>query len=148
MSTLADPDMTSLLMRYAPELDAPARKKLIGLAEGSIGIALTLAAEGGIAIAGLVDEVLAAPVTPARAQTIAEAVTRTTEGVDKFSTFFTLLRAGIAATTRAAARQGTPFLANSVSLWQEIGRIEGQAAGLNLDKRAAVIVALSQLHGT
>jgi DNA polymerase-3 subunit delta' len=148
MAPLADADMANLLAQYAPELDGAARKKLIGLAEGSIGAALTLAAEGGIAIAGLVEEVLAAPVTPARAQNIAEAVTRTAEGQDKFETFFTLLRAGIAARTRETARQGTAFLANSVSLWQEIGRIESQVMGLNLDKRAAGIVALSQLHGT
>ena len=38
------------------------RARLARLAEGSIGTALSLAAEDGVAIAGLVDEALAAPV--------------------------------------------------------------------------------------
>jgi DNA polymerase-3 subunit delta' len=33
-----------------------------------------------------------------------------------------------------------------VALWQEFGKLEREVVGLNLDKRAAVIVALSQLH--
>ena len=39
-------------------------------------------------------------------------------------------------------------LAGQVALWQDFGRLERETAGLNLDKRAAIIVALSQLHGT
>ncbi len=148
MTPLADDVLAPLLAAYAPELDGDARARLVGLAEGSIGTALTLAAEGGVALAGLVDEVLAAPVAPARAQSIADTVARASEGVDKFSTFFTLLRAGLAANTRAAARAGQPAarLAGDVTLWQDFGKLEREVVGLNLDKRAAIIVALSQLH--
>jgi DNA polymerase-3 subunit delta' len=39
-------------------------------------------------------------------------------------------------------------LAAQVSLWQEFGRMEREVQSLNLDKRAAIVVALSQLHGT
>jgi DNA polymerase-3 subunit delta' len=148
MGGLAPDEMAALLRLYLPDLAAAEAARLIELAEGSIGAALTLAAEGGVAIANLVDEALAGPVSAARAQSIAEAVTRTSEGVDKFETFFALLRRGLAAGTRQAARQGRPFLANAVAVWQEIGRIEREALGLNLDKRAAILVALSQLHGT
>jgi DNA polymerase-3 subunit delta' len=150
LAPLSTPDVDALLATYAPELASAERARLARLAEGSIGTALSLAAEGGVAIAGLVEEALAAPVSPARAQTIADAVARAVEGVDKFATFMTLLRAGLAANTRAAARSGAPAaqLAGHVALWQEFAKLEGEVIGLNLDKRAAVIVALSQLHRT
>ncbi len=148
LSPLPESDVAALLADYAPELGADERARLAGLAEGSIGTALTLAAQGGVALAGLVDEVLAAPVAPARAQAIADTVSRAVEGLDHFETFFTLLRAELAGRTRAAARAGQnpARLAGEVTLWQELGQLERETAGLNLDKRAAVIVALSQLH--
>jgi DNA polymerase III subunit delta' len=148
MAPLPDDILSALLAEYAPELGAEERARLAGLAEGSIGAALTLAAEGGVALAGLVEEVLTAPIAPARAQHIADTVARPVEGEDKFSTFFTLLRAGLAAHARAAARSGEPAqrLAGEVALWQDFGKLEREVVGLNLDKRAAVIVALSQLH--
>jgi DNA polymerase-3 subunit delta' len=148
MTHLADAQVATLLAQGAPELDEDERRKLVGLAEGSIGTALALAAEGGVALAGLVEEVLRAPVKPERAQSIADAVAKSVEGVDKFAPFITLLRAGLAAGTRAAARAGKPAgrLAGDVALWQEFGKLEREVVGLNLDKRAAVIVALSQLH--
>ncbi len=147
MAALTDADMQTLLADYAPELGQGERARLIELAEGSIGTALSLAAEGGIALAALVDEALDAPVPPARAQAMADTIARTVEGVDKFETFFALLRARLAARTRQAARAaGAPNLAGAVSLWQEFGRMEREVLGLNLDKRAAVIVALTQLH--
>ena len=147
MAALLDTNMQALLASYAPELGQAERTRLIELAEGSIGTALSLAAEGGIAIAALVDEALDAPVPPARAQAMADTIARTVEGVDKFETFFALLRTRLAARTRQAARAGgVPNLAGAVSLWQEFGRMEREVLGLNLDKRAAVIVALTQLH--
>jgi DNA polymerase-3 subunit delta' len=147
MAALPDTTMHALLAEYAPESGEAERSRLIELAEGSVGTALALAAEDGIALAALVDEALDAPVKPARAQAIADTVARPVEGVDKFETFFTLLRARLAARTRAAARAGGGAeLAASVGLWQEFGRIEREVLGLNLDKRAAVIVALTQLH--
>ncbi len=150
LAHLPEADVTALLADYAPELALGECARLAGLAEGSIGTALALAAEGGIAIALLVEEALAAPVPPARAQNIADTVARAVEGVDKFDTFMTLLRAGLAANTRAAARSGqnAARLAGDVALWQEFGKLEREVVGLNLDKRAAVIVALSQLHRT
>ncbi len=148
MAALGQADMRALLQLYLPELGQGALARLIELSEGSIGAALALAAEGGVALADLVDEVLAAPISPARAQAIADDVARSIEGVDKFETFFTLLRTRLAARTRAAARAGVKDLAAAVSVWQEFGRMEREVLGLNLDKRAAVIVALTKLHGS
>ncbi len=147
MAALPAPDMLALLAEYAPQLEGAERARLVELAEGSIGNALSLAAEDGIALAALVDEALDAPVKPARAQAIADAVARTVEGVDRFERFFALLRARLAARTREGARRGGgQNLAASVALWQEFGRMEREVLGLNLDKRAAIVVALTQLH--
>ena len=147
MAALPAPDMLALLAEYAPQLEGAERARLVELAEGSIGNALSLAAEDGIALAALVDEALDAPVKPARAQAIADTVARTVEGVDRFERFFALLRARLAARTREGARRGGgQNLAASVALWQEFGRMEREVLGLNLDKRAAIVVALTQLH--
>lgn len=143
MSPLPDAAMRALLADYAPEADAA---RLIELAEGSIGNALNLAEGDGVALAALVDEALSAPVKPARAQTIADNVARTVEGTDKFELFFSLLRTRLAARTRAAARAGAAHLSHNVTLWQEFGKLEREVLGLNLDKRAAILVALEQLH--
>jgi len=150
MAALPLPDMQALLADFAPQLGQSERARLMELAEGSIGNALALAAEDGIALAALVDEALDAPVKPARAQAIADTVARTIEGVDKFETFFALLRARLAARTRTAAKAGAEpqNLAASVTLWQEFGRMEREVLGLNLDKRAAIVVALTRLHLT
>jgi DNA polymerase III subunit delta' len=146
LSPLAGSDVESLLGIYAPELDGADRSKLARLSEGSIGTALTLAAEDGVAIAGLVDEALgaAAPLPPGRAQAIADILARSEDG---FTVFMDLLRAGLASATRKAARAGGGggSLVGNVSLWQEFGRMEREVVGLNLDKRAAIVVALSQL---
>jgi DNA polymerase-3 subunit delta' len=79
---------------------------------------------------------------PARAQAIADTLARSEDG---FSVFMDLLRAGLAKATRQAARGGAVSLAGQVSLWQELARMEREVINLNLDKRAAIIVALSQL---
>ena len=146
LSPLTEPEMETLLQTYAPELGPAERAKLVRLGDGSIGAALTLAAEDGIEIAGLVDEALAAPapLAPARAQAIADRLARSEDG---FTVFMTLLRAGLANSVRRAGREGGKdgSLAGRVSLWQEFGRMEREVLNLNLDKRAAVVVALSQL---
>ncbi|MDE2319477.1 MAG: DNA polymerase III subunit delta' [Rhodospirillales bacterium] len=151
MSPLPDPTMHALLADYAPEADA---KRLTELAEGSIGNAINLAEGDGVAIAALVDEALNAPVKPARAQAIADNVARAVEGADKFELFFSLLRARLAARTRAQARAGgaqqshagAAHLSHNVTLWQDFGKLEREVLGLNLDKRAAIVLALEQLH--
>ncbi len=150
LAPLPDETVARLLGEYAPELPAAERLRLAALAEGSIGNALDLGAEEGVALAGLVEEALSAPVAPERAQAIADAVARSVEGADKFERFMALLRRALAARARGAARAGVAAaqLAADGALWQEFGQLEREVVGLNLDKRAAVIVALSRLKGS
>jgi DNA polymerase-3 subunit delta' len=144
LAPLKDEQVAALMARYAPDISGEAKRKIVELAEGSIGTALSLGQETGMAMAGLVDEVLAGPAAPARAQAIADGIARAEDG---FALFMSLLRAGLAARTRAAARRGADNLAGQVTVWQELGRIEREAEHLYLDKRAAIVVALSLLHG-
>lgn len=146
MASLADSTMRELLNLYAPGLDDAGQTRLIELAEGSIGAALSLTQGGGMALAALVDEVLEARIRPARAQAIADEVARVSEGADKVELFFALLRARLAGRIRAAARTGAVHLPYDISLWQDFGKLERDVLGLNLDKRVAVITALEQLH--
>jgi DNA polymerase-3 subunit delta' len=149
LGRLGDDEVEALLEDYAPELTPAARDRLVGLAEGSIGTAMSLAGEGGLAMAELVEEVLVARPAPARAQAIADIIARSVEGTDKFELFAGLLRTALAARTRAAARSGTApgALAREVAVWQELGVLAAQTVGLNLDKRAALTVAFNKLHG-
>ena len=82
---------------------ADERGRLVTVAEGSPGRALLLAEEEGLAIAGLVDEVLAAlpGLKPARAYAVADTLAR---GETAFTNFMDLLRAGIAAAVRDVVR--------------------------------------------
>jgi DNA polymerase-3 subunit delta' len=145
LGPLEDGEVARLLADYAPDLGEAERRRIARLSEGSIGTALTLAEENGIAIAALVDEALGGPVPAGRAQAIADAAARAEDG---FEIFFALLRSGLAAATRRAARlPSAANLARQVAVWHEFGKIEREVQNLNLDKRAAIIVALSQLHG-
>ena len=60
LAALSDPVMAELLSLYLPERSQDDRDRLITLAEGSIGRALAMADEDGIAVAALVDNLLAA----------------------------------------------------------------------------------------
>jgi DNA polymerase-3 subunit delta' len=145
LSPLADDEVETLLHAQAPELNKADATRIARLSEGSIGRALTLAEENGVAIAGLVDEALGGALAPARAQQMADALARSEDG---YEVFMSLLRSGLAANTRVAARQNQAGLGRRVGLWEEFGRLERDVQNLNLDKRAAIIVALNQLHGT
>ncbi len=146
LAALPDDVVAGLLGEYAPDMPAGERARLAGLAEGSVGAALALAQEGGVALAGLVDEILDGRVAADRAQAIADAVARTVEGVDKFETFWGLLRAGLAARTRSAARAGQGALAPRVALWEDFGKLGREVVGLSLDKRAAIVSAISAVQ--
>jgi len=146
MPALPAATVESLLARYAPEI--PNRARLAELAEGSIGTALSLGAVGGVELAGLVDEALNAKLLPSRAQAMADSVAKLTDGADRFELFFSLLRGRLAARVRQAGRAGAENLAGAVGVWQELGRLERETVGLNLDKRAAIVVALGLLHRT
>lgn len=148
---LADADMERVLARVLPEQDEATRSGLIGLAGGSPGRAVLLAQEGGIAVAGLVDEVLrAAPAIPiTRAYEVADKLARSDTG---YSTFMTLLRDRLGMTLREAARgrgdrlSGLRPLVEWGEVWHALGRLQDETERSNLDKRHAIVAGLDLLN--
>ncbi len=154
LSPLGEEVVRTLLGRYAPELAADDAARIAGIAEGSIGRALALAEGGGVALSGLVDDVLAAVpnVGTARAHAVADALGR---DEDAFGTFMSLLSAGIAAAVRDAARGradpdqarllGDRPLAAWVDVWHALNRLRDETEGAYLDKRQAIVAGLAML---
>jgi DNA polymerase-3 subunit delta' len=154
LAPLGEADIDALLRDYRPDLGADERLRLAGIAEGSIGRALALAENAGVASADLVRDVLAAlPRIPvARAHAVADALGR---DEDAFSTFMDLLRAAVAAAVRDVARgradpetekvfSGRPLDA-WVDAWQALGHIQIETENLYLDKRQAIVTGLGLL---
>ncbi|HME22819.1 MAG TPA: DNA polymerase III subunit delta' [Acetobacteraceae bacterium] len=149
--------MERLLAAYLPNLAANERGRLVTVAEGSPGRALLLAEEEGLAIARLVDEVLAAlpGLKPARAYTVADTLVR---GETAFTNFMDLLRTGIAAAVRDVVRgQADEEQTRLVALrpldawgdvWHALTRLQDETERFNLDKRHAVVAGLGLLSGT
>ncbi len=156
LGPLDAPTMQTLLTRYLPEADADQHTRLAGLAEGSIGRALTLAAGDGIPAAELVNRVLDSLPRPGvlLGDEVADALGRSEEA---FSTFMDLLRAAIAAAVREAGRGhidpeqakllGVRSLADWVDIWHALGSLQAETEGLYLDKRQAVSRAIMMLAG-
>jgi DNA polymerase-3 subunit delta' len=150
-------DMERLLTDYLPTLAADERGRLVTLAEGSPGRALMLARQEGLAIAGLVNEVLAAlpGLKLQRAYAVADTLAR---GDTAFANFMDLLRAGIAAAVRDVARgRGDEEQARLVALrpldawadvWHALTELQDETERLNLDKRQAIVAGLGMLSGT
>jgi DNA polymerase-3 subunit delta' len=155
LSPLPDAAMDTLLADYLPEIDADARARLVTLADGSPGRALLLAAEEGLALSDLVDQVLGAlPALPAaRAHALADTLARA-DGA--FSTFMDLLRAAISAALRDVLHgRADPEQARLVALrpldawgetWHALTRLQDETERFSLDKRQAIVAGLGLLR--
>ena len=156
LSALDDASMATLLTEYLPEVAPDDRGRLVTLAEGSPGRAMLLMEEEGVAIAGLVDKVLAdlPNLPPMRAYEVADALGRSETG---FSTFMDLLRTGLAAAVRDAARgRADPEQVRLVALrpldawgevWHGLTRLQDETERFALDKRSALVQGLGLLSG-
>jgi DNA polymerase-3 subunit delta' len=156
LSPLGLADMRTLLARYLPEMAEAERERLAELAEGSPGRALELAAAEGVALAGLVEQVLAElPRMPlARAHAVADALGRSETA---FATFMDLLRHALGSAVGEAARGSASGSAARLAamrplaawgeVWHALGCIEDETERFHLDKRQAVVEGL-RLLGT
>jgi DNA polymerase III subunit delta' len=157
LSPLADETVARLLAGYLPELGADERGRLVTLAEGSPGRALTLADDEGLAVAAMVDKLLAdMPDIPlSRGYEIADALGR---GETGFSTFMDLMRAGLAAAVRETVRgRADPDQQRLVALrpldawgelWQGLTKLQDDTERFALDKRQAIVAGIGMLAGT
>ncbi len=157
LSPLADDPVARLLAQYLPELGADERGRLVTLAEGSPGRALTLANDAGLAVAAMVDKLLAdMPDIPlSRGYEIADALGR---GETGFSMFMDLMRAGLAAAVRETVRgRADPDQQRLVALrpldawgdlWQGLTKLQDDTERFALDKRQAIVAGIGMLAGT
>jgi len=150
---LAPAAMDGLLAGWLPELDAAGRAALATIADGCPGTALELAAGEGLALQGIVEEVLAAlpALEPRRLHDVAERLAGRRDAA-ALTTFLALLRRALAAGLRQAGRgQGTaPWiggrsLAEWSTLWEKLGRLADETERLNLDRKQAVLTGLGWL---
>ncbi len=156
LAPLDEVSLVSLLGAYRPDLAPAAAARIASLAEGSIGRALDLASGGGVGYAEMVDLVLGAlpNVNAAQAHAIADKLGRDEDG---FATFMDMLRAGLAAAVRDAARGradpdqtrllGARPLAAWVDVWHALTRLQDETEGAYLDKRQAIVAGLGLLAG-
>jgi DNA polymerase-3 subunit delta' len=156
LSPLPDDAMATLLSQYLPELQVEERGRLLALAEGSPGRALAMADEEGLAVAAMVDKVLAdMPDVPvSRGYEIADALGR---GETGFSTFMDLMRAGLAAAVRETVRgRADPEQQRLVALrpldawgevWQGLTKLQDETERFALDKRQAIVAGIGMLAG-
>ena len=140
----------ALALVLAEESEAT-RAGLSEISLGSPGRAAMLAAEGGVAIAKLVDEALeTAPSMPiARAYEMADRLGRHEDG---YGVFMELLRDRLGRSVREAARGRADRLARLRPLgewgevWHALGRLQDETERANLDKRHAVVAGLDLLN--
>jgi DNA polymerase-3 subunit delta' len=156
LSPLSDDVMRRLLAAQAADLSHDDRDRLVTLAEGSIGRALSLAEDDGIAIAALVDGLLAAmPDVPlSRGHDVADAIARNDQG---FSLFMDQLITSIASITRESARgRADPEQQRLAELrpleawgelWQGLLRLRDETERFALDKRQALVSCVGMLTG-
>jgi DNA polymerase-3 subunit delta' len=156
LSALSDPVMAELLSLYLPEQNQDNRDRLITLGEGSIGRALALTDDDGIAIASLVDRMLAElPNVPlSRGFEVADAIGRSDTG---FHLFTDQLIAGISGlvrdTVRGRADPEQQRLAALLpleawgELWQGLLRLQDETERFALDKRQALVSCVGMLTG-
>ena len=156
LAPLDDATMTTLLVDYLPAVSHDDRDRLLTLAEGSIGRALALAEEDGIAIAAMVDEILSAlPDVPlSRGHKVADAIGRNEAG---FRLFTDQLIAGVAALARDTVRgRADPEQQRLAALrpldawgevWQGLLRLQDETERYSLDKRQALVACVGMLTG-
>ncbi len=140
LAPLGEAAMQRALELYLPEMPQADRAALAGLADGSPGRALALAEDGGLRVAGMVEEVLAAgPEFPLlRGYEMADAL----RDQAAFETFMGLLARGLAGAAVREVRQGGGGLR-----WAEasacVRQLLEETERVNMDRRQAVISGLA-----
>jgi DNA polymerase-3 subunit delta' len=153
LAALPDADMARVLSLYVPSMAGDARAHLAALAQGSPGRALTLAEHGGLAVAGLVDEVFEKmPGFPLlRGYEMADSLREEVA----FDLFFSLLRGGIAGAVTAHLRGASNEVQARLlglhgvdwwgAVWSRLGEIQRETEQHNLERRQGVVAGLGLL---
>ncbi len=153
LAPLSRPDMLDVLAAYLPDMPGADRATLAAMVDGAPGRALALAEEGGLKLAAMVGEVLAAgpEIALLRGYEMADALREQAA----FETFMGLLQRGIAAAVSASIRgtadavQDRLVRSRSPLRWAEtaeaIGRLAEETERSNMDRRQATVAGLALL---
>lgn len=134
---LSETEMRRVLDRVAPEAEPQEIARVLPLAQGSPGRALTLLADKGGALEKLAHEALSG-MPAGRTLDVAETLGRSGDTV--FALFFGLLGNALANAARSAPLARGAHLAD---VWHQIASLREQTERFNLDKQEAVIEALT-----
>ena len=149
LAPLSAEELDDALKLYLPAMQHSERQALAALSEGAPGRALALAEQGGLAIAGVVGEIVAAlpEVSLARGYEIADGL----KEEEAFDLFFSLLRGAIAGAVTAHLRGAADALqarmlsfrgaAEWGALWARLGDLQH-----NLERKQAVVAGLALLR--
>lgn len=150
LAPLAEADVLALLAAFRPDADPSARARAAELAGGSVGRALALLDDDIAAWLPAAEDPIAAlaSLDTARAHALAETFARP-GAEDSLALFFDLVRAGLVARARRLVREGGrgegPSLEACARLWENLGEVSRLTAGLALDRKQAVLTALSAM---
>jgi DNA polymerase III subunit delta' len=151
---VAAPEMDGLLASWLPEMGAADRAALGRIADGCPGRALALGEGEGLAMQAAVEEVFAGlPRLDGRLlHSVADKVAGQRDPA-ALGLFMSLLRQGLSAGLRQAARAGgaAPWvsarpLAEWSVLWDRLGRLAEDTERLNLDRKQALLSGLAMLR--
>jgi len=144
---LAEADVDAELARRLPEMPAAERASLAKLSGGSIGAALRLADEDGLALANeaarLIDEA-GGPDVPA-VLALGEKIARVKDGLESFGDF---LGDALAERIRARAAQDAPRLDRWVALRERLIASFGRSTALHLEPRQTILSAARAVSQT
>jgi DNA polymerase-3 subunit delta' len=154
LGPLADDTVTELLGRFCPELGEDDRRDLAALAEGSVGRAVALGAEGGLELYhDMIEQLDRLPGLDIPAiHRLGDKIARDREG-EAFRTFSELLRWWLArdikrrAMGRDAGAAGLGArLDPRLEVWEKLTPLLSRADGINLDRKQVVLNAFHSLR--
>jgi len=136
LKPLDDAVLKGALKKSLPDADDGDRAALAHLAEGSLGLALRLADEDGLALARSAEALLEARQPDIKAMlALAERVARAQDGLQHFGEFLAqALSRRIR--SRAAAGEGNE---SAVVLWERVEALYARAAGIYMEPRQTVL---------
>jgi DNA polymerase-3 subunit delta' len=147
LKPLSDSEVDGELARRLPQLSDSGRASLVKLAGGSIGAALKLASDNGVAIAADAERLIDQADKPDFAATLslAEKIARMDDGVDAFGQY---LAQALSDRIRARAKTSGGDLHRWVELLEKIEASFRRTEGLHLEPRQTILSASRALSET
>jgi len=144
---LSDTQLEKELATRLPELGAHERATLVKASGGSIGAALTLAEDDGLALAEEAERLVDRASSPDLGATLALAdkLSRITDGTDRFGTFLT---EALTNRVRLRAMEGGAGLDRWTALLEKLNRSFLRTGALHLDPRQTILSADKAISDT